>query len=73
MDTADMYNPKVIQSTMGSFTRVNVFYTDLSAWISAQNKPVYGAVLNGENIFNLQMKEKGIIFSVQTSWPLNHA
>ena len=61
MDTADMYNPKVIQSTMGSFTRVNVFYTDLSAWISAQNMPVYGAVLNGENIFTLQMKEKGII------------
>ena len=60
-DTADLYNPKVIQSTMGSFTRVNVFYTDLTAWMSTQNMPVYGAVLNGENIFNLQMKDKGII------------
>jgi len=60
-DTADLYNSKVIQSTMGSFTRVNIFYTDLTAWMSTQTMPVYGAVLNGENIFNLQSKDKGII------------
>lgn len=60
-DTADLYNPKVIQSTMGSFTRVNVFYTSLTEWLSKQESPVYGAMLNGENIFNLSIKDKGII------------
>ena len=60
-DTADLYNPKVIQSTMGSFTRVNVYYTNLTEWLSQQKLPVYGAVLNGENIFNLPLKDKGII------------
>ncbi len=60
-DTADVYNPKVIQSTMGSFLRVNIIYTDLSQFLSnlpadrQGNKiPVYGAVLNGEDISELK-------------------
>ncbi len=60
-DTADIYNPKVIQSTMGSFTRVNVYYTNLNEWMATQQVPVYGAVLDGKNIFNLEMKDCGII------------
>ena len=60
-DTADLYNPKVIQSTMGSFTRVNIYYTNLNEWMSTQQVPVYGAVLDGKNIFNLEMKDCGII------------
>ena len=35
--SADMYNPKVIQSTMGSIARVKVFYTELSSWLAKQN------------------------------------
>jgi TrmH family RNA methyltransferase len=53
-DTADVYNPKVIQSTMGSIARVNVFYTELSAFLSTNKIPVYGAILNGENISTVQ-------------------
>lgn len=35
-DSADVYNPKVIQSTMGSIARVNVFYTELEEWLAGQ-------------------------------------
>ena len=60
-DTAELYNPKVIQSTMGSFCRVNIFYTDLTQWLTTQKRPVYGALLDGVNIFNMEQKEKGIV------------
>ena len=49
-DTADVYNPKVIQSSMGSFLRVNMFYTDISALLSATKIPVFGATLKGNDI-----------------------
>lgn len=59
--TAEFYNPKVIQSTMGSFTRVQFFYEDLEKVFSKWNLPVYGAFLGGENVHELQIIEPGII------------
>lgn len=59
--TADFYNPKVIQSTMGSFTRVNFFYSDLEEVLKSWNLPVYGAFLEGENIHKLSKVEPGVI------------
>ena len=53
-DTADIYNPKVIQATMGSFTRVQIFYIDLKKFLSAHNIAVYGAMLDGENVSTSQ-------------------
>jgi TrmH family RNA methyltransferase len=52
-ESVDFYNPKVISSTMGSFTRVQVFYTDLSDFLSQQNRMIYGAFLDWENIHTL--------------------
>lgn len=49
-DTVEVYNSKVIQSTMGSFTRVNIFYTNLDFFLSNNKIPVFGATLNGGNI-----------------------
>jgi len=49
-DTADVYNSKVVQATMGSIARINIFYTDLKSVLSTQNILVCGAVLNGEKI-----------------------
>jgi TrmH family RNA methyltransferase len=56
--TADIYNPKVVQSTMGSLGRVNILYTELVDWI-AQNKQVklYAAALNGKNVKEIKLKE----------------
>jgi len=53
-DTADVYNPKVVQSTMGSIVRINIFYADLKVFLSANKIIVYGAVLNGDNITAIQ-------------------
>ena len=60
---ADCYNPKVIQATMGSFTRVNVFYTDLEQWLSDETPktPVYGADMSGCSIYDAEISENGIL------------
>ncbi|WP_374948683.1 TrmH family RNA methyltransferase [Mucilaginibacter sp.] len=51
-DCVEVYNPKVVQATMGSLARINVLYAGLSDFISNANLPVYGALLNGDNIYN---------------------
>ncbi|MEO8711202.1 MAG: RNA methyltransferase [Parafilimonas sp.] len=53
-DTADMYNPKVVQATMGSISRVNIFYTDLKTFLLTNKIIVCGAVLDGANILDIQ-------------------
>jgi TrmH family RNA methyltransferase len=59
--TADFYNPKVIQASMGSFTRIQFFYGDLPTVLSSWNLPVYGAFLDGENLHSLSKVEPGVI------------
>jgi TrmH family RNA methyltransferase len=60
-DTVDAYNPKVVQATMGSLARVNVTYTNLAGLISAAKLPVFGALLNGENIYSTNFGTEGLI------------
>lgn len=59
--TADFYNPKVIQASMGSFTRVNFFYADLKNLFEKWKVPVYGAFLDGENIHQMNSPLPGVI------------
>jgi len=65
VDCADMYNPKVLQATMGAILRVNVFYCDLAEKLRGiQGKvrfPVFGAMLEGESIYSHKLDSKGII------------
>lgn len=62
MGSADVYNPKVIQSTMGSIARVNIVYADIYSWVSKQNEvPVYAAVLGGKDIALMKKIDEGII------------
>ncbi len=51
--TVDSYNPKVVQSSMGSIFRVSILYTDLSKYLKAIKSPIYGAYMNGENLKNI--------------------
>lgn len=61
-DTADFYNPKVINASMGSFTRVDVHYTDLHEFLSSNGThQVYGAMLNGEDIHNVKIDKPAIL------------
>jgi TrmH family RNA methyltransferase len=55
-DCADVYNPKTISSTMGSFTRINVIYQDLTSVLENNNKAVYGAYLGGESVHECQFE-----------------
>jgi TrmH family RNA methyltransferase len=59
---ADIYNPKVVQSTMGSLGRVAVVYTNLVNWLEKNNHvPVYAAALNGNSVDGLKGLKEGII------------
>ncbi len=60
-DTADAWNPKVVQATMGSIARVNMIYTDLEKLLKETTLPVYGTLLDGENIYTQELSEEGII------------
>jgi TrmH family RNA methyltransferase len=57
----ELYNPKTLQATMGAVLRVNVEYIDFeNLLLKNKSLPVYGAVLNGENIYQTELKN-GII------------
>lgn len=58
-DSVDCYNPKVVQSSMGSLARVQVFYEDLQDWLPKQNLPVMGALLSGRSIYDMFMPAEG--------------
>jgi rRNA methylases len=60
-DTAELYNPKVIQSTMGSFLRVDIVYEDLLPLFKNLTVPVFGAVLNGKNINETASVKEGVL------------
>lgn len=60
-DTAEFYNPKVVQSTMGSFLRVQLWYKPLEAFLSEAGVPVYGALLNGTSIHNQSPLKEGLL------------
>jgi RNA methyltransferase, TrmH family len=60
-ESADFYNPKVLQASMGSFTRINVFYTELNQYLKDLNMPVFGAYLDGNNIHEINYPPAGVI------------
>ncbi len=63
-DTADAWAPKVVQATMGSIARVNIIYRELLPLLDEaqeQGIPVYGTLLDGQNIYEEQLTPGGII------------
>lgn len=58
----DVFNPKVIQSSMGSFLRVNLHYEELQGFFnSLVDVPIYGALIDGTNIYKTKLKDNGIL------------
>ena len=61
-DSADIYNSKVVQATMGSIARVKVFYTELEEWLGQQNDVhIYAATLEGKDVATLKKLQEAII------------
>lgn len=61
--TADIYNPKAVQATMGAMARVKTHYIDLAKEISSlpASVPVFGTFLNGDIIYDTQLSGNGVI------------
>ena len=61
-ETVDCYNPKVVQATMGSLTRVNVTYLKLQDYLRSVKKPIYGTFMNGDNLYTSKsISDRGVI------------
>jgi TrmH family RNA methyltransferase len=63
LDSADIYNPKAVQATMGAFAHVQLHYVSLvDLFQSLSNDiPIYGTLLNGNNIYSEKLSNNGII------------
>jgi len=71
-NTVEFYNPKVIAATMGSFLRINCFYTDTKKFIKdAKFSDIYGAFLEGENIHKCELKQNSILVIGSESHGIN--
>lgn len=60
-ETVDIYNPKVVQATMGSLARVQVEYTNLVAYLKATDLEIFGTFMDGENIYKKELPSNGIL------------
>lgn len=60
-ETADVYNPKVIQATMGSIGRVNVVYTSLETFLKKTNQPIYGAFMDGDVVYEVKLPSNAVL------------
>ncbi len=64
MDSVELFNPKVVQASMGSVFRVNVVYCEmpeLCRRFRAMDMPVYGTFLDGDDIYSLSLGDEGLI------------
>ena len=59
--TVDLYNPKVIQATMGSISRVSIAYVSLEDYFSKNQLPLFGTFMDGENVYNKLLPQYGIL------------
>lgn len=60
-ETVDIYNPKVIQATMGSISRVQTNYIDLNTFLKTTSLPVFGTFMDGNTIYKEKLPQNGII------------
>lgn len=60
-ETADVYNPKVVQATMGSIAHVPITYCNLVELLNKVECPIYGTLLDGEDIYQKELQKNGII------------
>ena len=60
-ESVDIYNPKVVQATMGSISRVNVVYGNLETFLSQTKLQVFGTFMDGKNIYQEELPKEGII------------
>ena len=60
-ESVDLYNPKVVMSTMGSFTRVKVHYIDLENYLKDYKGNIFGTFMEGDSIYEQTLPQEGIL------------
>ena len=60
-NTVEVYNPKTVQATMGSLSRVKVHYTDIASFLEQTDVPIFGAVLDGDSLYTTDWGGAGMI------------
>ena len=60
-ETVDCYNPKVVQASMGSLTRVSIHYINLEEYLQETHLPTFIADMNGENVYQMNLPKDGIL------------
>lgn len=60
-ESVDVYNPKVVQATMGSISRVNVVYGNLESFLKTTELPIFGTFMDGKNIYQEQLPNEGLV------------
>lgn len=60
-ETVGLYNPKVIQATMGSISRVQMKYCDLVEYLSETSLPIFGTFMDGENIYKTDLPNEAVL------------
>lgn len=59
--TVDCFNPKTLQATMGSISRVQIHYVDLMEFLTQSELPIYGAFMDGDSIYKAKLPQKGLL------------
>ncbi|TVZ53210.1 TrmH family RNA methyltransferase [Dokdonia sp. Hel_I_53] len=59
--TVDCFNPKVVQATMGSLTRVHIIYTNLEEYLKEEHRTIYGTFMDGTNIYQCTLEKEGVL------------
>lgn len=71
--TVDCFNPKVVQSSMGAIFRIQTHYTNLDKWLESCNSNIYGALLEGENIYHKTDLPHGILLMGNEGKGISHS
>ncbi|AOW21644.1 TrmH family RNA methyltransferase [Urechidicola croceus] len=60
-NTVDCFNSKVVQSTMGSLSRISINYTDLKSFLANSDLPIYAAIMDGDNVYKTKLEKNAIL------------
>ncbi len=60
-NTVDCYNPKVVQASMGSLSRISIVYTDIKTFLKEDTRPVFGALLKGKNVYQTKLNKNAVL------------
>lgn len=61
LDTVDCFNPKVVQASMGSLTRINIAYTNLNKYLSNASLPIFASLMDGGTVYNTDLSSNAIL------------